>query len=535
MRDLDLELAGRRQVLFRDAEASGGDLLDAVERARRVLAALAAVAARAGEQCTARDRFVRFGSERPERHRCGHEPRQDCLCALDLVDRERVTDRNRLDQIAQRDRFARFELVGEGEERRFVARDDRFAQPFEQRRIEGMPDAVAPEAEHPALRRFGARRRRFVPPAQVFFELVEAQHRDVRRHPREAHRDEIAVQAEHFERLRADVRPQRADTELGEHLHEPDAYGIEELFRRSRLVRGRPRGEPRVHDVRPGGDQRRAAVRVAREPVAGRDRRLHPQSRRGQPLMERPGGEHGRQRQLCAAVVEHQIGRAVAHGAFGFVADRADARAQRARSEVERDAMRNQPRVAGQRVERALVEQRRVDRDDAARCRNVAVRVAAADERAHVEDETFAQRVDRRVGHLRETLAQVFGDRHAPLEERGRRVVAHRPHRFDAARQGEDDLLELVGCVAVANEIRSQRLAVHRRRRFGRRREAPRRDDRTKVGVLAAQRAERGGQDQLAGREAHHDPLAGPEPTAFDDRIVAEVDHAGFRCGQHLP
>jgi len=122
--------------------------------------------------------------------------------------------------------------------------------------------------------------------------------------------------------------------------------------------------------------------------------------------------------------------------------------------------------VLRERVERAFVQQRGVDRDDAAGRGHVTVRVAAADERAHVEHEPFAQRVDRRVRHLREALAQIVRYRLPPFEERGRRVVAHRPHRLDAAGQRRHDLLQLIGRVAEAHEVAPQGRLVDLARAF---------------------------------------------------------------------
>ena len=77
----------------RDAEAAGGDLLDPRvalgAEARRVLAALAAVRARAEAVERDRDRLVRLGRERAVRHAAGREARTIDSRRLDLVERHR--------------------------------------------------------------------------------------------------------------------------------------------------------------------------------------------------------------------------------------------------------------------------------------------------------------------------------------------------------------------------------------------------------------------------------------------------------------
>jgi hypothetical protein len=54
------------------------------------------------------------------------------------------------------------------------------------------------------------------------------------------------------------------------------------------------------------------------------------------------------------------------------------------------------------------------------------------------------------------------------------------------------------------------------------------------IGARSAGRARNARVDQLARGEAHRDALAGSEPAAFDDRIVAEIDDAGLRRREHL-
>ncbi len=145
-------------------------------------------------------------------------------------------------------------------------------------------------------------------------------------------------------------------------------------------------------------------------------------------------------------------------------------------------------------------------------------------------------RVDGRVRHLRELLAQIGSNRHAALEIRLRGVVAHREHRLAGTRSDDvDDILEFVFGVAETHEIAIDRRIVRRSGQHGlRQREFPRLHDRAEVSTFAPFRAVLLGRDDLVRCETHHEPVARAEPPALHDRIVAEVDDAGFRCRQHF-
>src|ERR687884_625766 len=119
LRHLDLQLVGVDQVLDRDAEAARGDLLDrraaqvAVRvgrEARRVLAALAGVRLAAEAVHRDRERLVRLGRDRAERHGAGREALDDLRRRLDLVERDGLEVGAERQQPAQR-RAARGVLV----------------------------------------------------------------------------------------------------------------------------------------------------------------------------------------------------------------------------------------------------------------------------------------------------------------------------------------------------------------------------------------------------------------------------------------
>ena len=124
LRHLDLKLVGVDEVVDRDAEAPGGDLLDrrapAVAvgvglEAHRVLAALARVRLAAEAVHRDRERLVGLARDRAEAHRAGAEALDDLARGLDLLERNRLAPRGpQLEQPAQR-----------GVARRFVVDDAR--------------------------------------------------------------------------------------------------------------------------------------------------------------------------------------------------------------------------------------------------------------------------------------------------------------------------------------------------------------------------------------------------------------------------
>ena len=102
LRHLDLQLVRVREVVDRDPEAAGGDLLDgrATEvavRVRlepdRVLAALAGVGTPADAVHRDRERLVRLPRDRAEGHRARREALHDLARRLDLVERDATVRR----------------------------------------------------------------------------------------------------------------------------------------------------------------------------------------------------------------------------------------------------------------------------------------------------------------------------------------------------------------------------------------------------------------------------------------------------------
>ena len=99
LRHLDLNLVGIDQVVARDAEAAGSDLLDRAaagiavrirREALRIFAAFAGIALAADAVHRDRQRFMRFFADRTVGHRAGFEPFEDRFDRFDFFDRNRL-------------------------------------------------------------------------------------------------------------------------------------------------------------------------------------------------------------------------------------------------------------------------------------------------------------------------------------------------------------------------------------------------------------------------------------------------------------
>mmetsp|Transcript_2815 Transcript_2815/g.8698 ORF Transcript_2815/g.8698 Transcript_2815/m.8698 type:complete len:546 (-) Transcript_2815:136-1773(-) len=157
-------------------------------------------------------------------------------------------------------------------------------------------------------------------------------------------------------------------------------------------------------------------------------------------------------------------------------------------------------------------------------------------------DHLLANRVDGRVGHLREELLEVVRG-HARLRREGgeRRVDAHRAKRLLAARHGGDEQVGRLLGEAVHRERRVERSARRvRRRRYGRLRhplvqlEGLRRHP-----LLVRPRRRHRLLQLLVGDDAllrkvnqEHAPRLEPR-LCLDDRLVQVVEHANLRREQH--
>ncbi len=160
-----------------------------------------------------------------------------------------------------------------------------------------------------------------------------------------------------------------------------------------------------------------------------------------------------------------------------------------------------------------------------------------ADERDERHHELFADRIDRRVGDLREQLLEVAVEGLRPRgQHRQCGVVAHRADRLlaEARHRREDDLEVFLRVAEGLLAIDERHFGGHRRRGF---RQVVERDPRA-LDPLAVRfrRGERALQfgvvDDAALLRVDEQHLAGLQPPLGDDLALRDVEHADFR-GHH--
>ena len=474
LRHLDLDVVGVDEVLAGDAESRRGDLLDGAapriavrvgDVARRILAAFAGVRLAAEAVHRDRQRFVRLLADRSVRHRAGRESLEDLLGRLDLFDRDRRAIAAEVEQPAQRPELAALvvddvrEVTVEG----VLAAAGGVLELLHGLRVEEMQLAVAAPlvlaagveiVVVAAARREGAD----VPRLDFTGDDVEADAADARGGPGEVPVDECLLQADRLEDLRAAVALQRRDPHLRHDFQDALVERLDVVDRR--LFVGQPRHvrenalpdhvvegfEGEVGVDRPGAvaDEQRDVVHLARVT------RLDEQRAAGaRPLAHQVMVDAGRRQQA------RNRRALLGHAAVGQDEDRVAGGDGGARLLVEAVQRPLERRAAFPRVERhrqrrraEALERRRVDVtqlgqlivvddriadvDLAARFRLGPEQVAlGADRRFHRRHQLFSNRVERRVGDLREELLEIVVEQARALRQRRqRRVGAHRPQRF---------------------------------------------------------------------------------------------------------
>ena len=177
---------------------------------------------------------------------------------------------------------------------------------------------------------------------------------------------------------------------------------------------------------------------------------------------------------------------------------------------------------------------RRIGRS-VARCTSIAEQVRPrTDERHERHHELFADRVDRRVGHLREQLLEVVVEDLRPVRQhRQRGVVAHRADRLLAVhRHRRQDHLQVFLRVAerlLAVEQRHLRAAAAAPARADRRARCAMRSIHCAIRLRGRQRALQlvvVDDAALLGVDQQH--LARLQPPLLDDLALGNVEHADF-------
>ena len=489
LRHLDLQDIGVDEVLGRDAEPARGDLLD--RRAHRVavrqrLEALGLLAALAGVRLAAdavhrdRQRRVRLAADRAEAHRAGREAPDDVGCRLDLVERHRLIGRAELHQPADRqqplalvvDRRREGLVVGERiAAHRVLQSGDALRRPG--MRLAAQPERiVAAEIEHLAIERvvaIGAR----VADQRLLGDRPEVGALDRRRGAGEVFLDKIALQPDRIEDLRAAIGLIGRDPHLGDDLQNALAERLQvillDLLGRQRqtvlgadLLEGRE-GEIRVDRLGAIAGQHAEMMHLARLAGLDDDAGLGAQPLPDQVVVHRRGREQGRDR--------HPLGR---HGAVGqdqdvvpgfdrcgrLGAEAVERRADAVRpfggrpGDVERiglEAAVDQTLDIADFREIGVGQDRLRDFEPVMRADLVAQEVRPRpDHRDQRHHQFLADRVDRRVGDLREILLEIVVEQLRPVRQRGdRRVGAHRADGVVALlRHRLEEELDVLGRVA---------------------------------------------------------------------------------------
>ncbi len=481
LRHLDLQLVGEGEVLGCDAEATGRDLLDAAvlvvapeptgAEAVGVLATLAAVGHATDEVHGLRQGLVCLLREGAVRHGAGREAPGDLACGLDLVEGQRRTGGDRLEQVVQLEWRP---LVDEVAERLValvgLARDGSLQQMcgdhvaglvvgcllHEREVVErlhhllgvGVLLAALADADPTGAVELRLRPGVAVTAQHVVGKVCERQTAHDRRRAAEAAVDDLRPEPHDLEELRASVRVDGGDAHLRQDLeHACFDGGLEARLRLGadevvvvglvgHVCDGR-QGETRADGVGAVAEQAGHLVHVA-----GRVTHRHQARERTKLLVDEvvvdgTGGQqrrYGRPLRADVAVVEDDHTSSPAHsvGRFGGETVERGHHAGGALGHRERGVERHD------RIGRAVGEVERVDtgreQEEARQGEHASGslvldqdRQARSQHGAQAHHPALAERVDRRVGDLREALLEVVVDRSWPSREVGERgVVAHR-------------------------------------------------------------------------------------------------------------
>ena len=440
---------------------AGGDLdaLELVAVAGRVFTALARVALAADAVHGQGQRGVRLGGDRAQRHRPGGESLDDLGCGLHFVQRNGFRRIHlELEQAAQRHMAAALVVDDLGvflvglelaRTRAVLQLGDRIRRPHVLLTAHP-PGVLATSLQHRCQHRVVAVGR--LVHAQGF--LGDLEHADAA-HLRSGAAEVLVhhrlVQTDGLEELRAAVGHVGAHAHLGHDLRQTLADGLHvvvdglvgrQIARQVSVHRGQGfHGQVGVHGLRAVAGQRGEVVHLAR--AAG----FHHQACRGAQALTHQVLVHGRQRQqggnghlltVCAAVgddedvvatLECVHGLGAQRGQLGFHALTAPAHgvgdvqlvALELAARGALDVAQARHVIEVQHRLRHLQPHRRVHRVDV---QQVGLRADEGHQRHH---DGLADRIDRRVGHLREQLLEVVGQRLVAVTQHGQgRIVAHR-------------------------------------------------------------------------------------------------------------
>ncbi|MNI29076.1 hypothetical protein D3C73_828810 [compost metagenome] len=223
--NLDLQHFGVDQVFGGDAEAARGHLLDLAALvgaiARRVFATFAGIAAAAEAVHRNRQRLMCLGRERTEADRCGIEAREQLAGRCDVVQGCRRRRRHQLQQIAQRRGRACMHGIAVLLPRTRVTAARRALQGGHHVRVVHVVFAAVhilqQAADIHALLRIPGLRAQF---ACIGIQACETGATDARGGIGEAQVDDLRLQADDLEQLRAAIAGHGADAHLRDDLRQ---------------------------------------------------------------------------------------------------------------------------------------------------------------------------------------------------------------------------------------------------------------------------------------------------------------------------
>ncbi len=463
LRDLNLQIVGVHHVMRRDAEASGGHLLDGgaalVGVPGLVLASFAGVRFSADAVHRDGQSLMRLRADRAERHRPGGEALHDFAGRLDFFERQGRIRQAQIHQSAQRAQVAILPVDQRGVllERLELVRLHRVLQLGNRRRIQQMILPAGPEmiVSTQVERRFRLRHgpeRVGVLAASLLGQNVQTDAFDARRRAGEIPVDERLVQADGLENLGAAIALQRGNAHLRKHLQQALVDRLEIVFQRCiqrdvaqkavlHAAFDRLDGQIGIDGAGSIADEHGEVMYFAR--FAGFDDQRHLRSRPFADQMIVHGGERQQARDRRVFVVHAAVGKnqqtvAVADGERGAPAQAVQRAFQLARSargrkhRLQRGGQKVAPTHAAQlfQVEIRQNRMRQLQRVAVLRrlFQNIALRADVAGQRHH---QLLADRVDRRIRHLREQLLEVVKQRLRFIRQASqRRIRAHGAHRL---------------------------------------------------------------------------------------------------------
>ena len=453
--DLDLQHFGVDQVFRGHPETAGGHLLDfrALDGAvtRRVFAAFAGVGTRAQAVHGFRQGFVGFRRQGAEGNTRRVEALEDRLQRFDFADRQRRLQGFHLEQVADHRHRTVVHQRGVFLELGVVALLHGSLQGADHIRVVGVVLTAVDELQQAALLDRLARAPGFAGQQFLFgFEVDETRALDPARYATEAQVDHFLGQADGFEQLRTAVGSDGGNPHFREDLQQAlgdalavvleDFVEIAQHFAGTDQVAQHFVGQERIDRRGTETDQHGKVVRIACGGGFHQDVAVAAQAFLGQAVVHRTGRQGRMHRQLARgdmAVAEDDLGPPATHGFFGLVGDVAHRRFQPdALVVVQVDDLASEARTleVHQRAPLGRGDHRRAEDHPRSVLRRLFEDVALgteADLQRH--DDGFTQRVDRRVGHLGELLAEIVVRRaHTLGQHRHRRIVAHGADRLVA-------------------------------------------------------------------------------------------------------